>query len=350
MIKHIIKGFLCALLAVCLCACGANNATAPTPAPQEAEQAATITDASGAVLELPENGGETTIASVYAVSVPFIVALRLDEQVVAINYKSRFWGDTVSALGAAGSVGRGAVDLEALATYEPGVLIHRANDPQTVEAVQKLDIDVLCIYAESMDTITDTLKLMGAYFGTEERADEIVGWIEKKFDKIDGIVAEIPEGERVSAVLMGGELGKVAGGDMLQSWMIEKAGGISASSDVENNSNWASVGVETVFEWDPDYLLCTSSAVLDYTPEQLMEDPAWSEMTAVRQGNVALVPAKMDSWDLPGIASVIGTFWMLREMYPDYFSADELQQEIDEYYTLMFGQQFDPEYLGYSLE
>ena len=40
----------------------------------------------------------------------------------------------------------------------------------------------------------------------------------------------------------------------------------------------------------------------------------------------------------------------LHEMYPSYFTADQLQAEVDEYYTMMFGKTFDADYLGYTLE
>ena len=81
-----------------------------------------------------------------------------------------------------------------------------------------------------------------------------------------------------------------------------------------------------------------------------MEDSAWSAMTAVQNGDIYVIPAKIDSWDLPGVSSTIGTMYLLYKMYPEYFTAEQLEEEIDEYYTFMFGKTFDPEYLGYQLE
>ena len=37
-------------------------------------------------------------------------------------------------------------------------------------------------------------------------------------------------------------------------------------------------------------------------------------------------------------------------MYPEYFSKEELVEEINEYYTLMFDKTFDEKNLGYTLE
>lgn len=308
-----------------------------------------VTDGSGAVLEIPESGTDITIASVYAVSVPFIVALGLSDNVEAINCKSYFWTDNVQALSEAGTVGRGVVDLEALAGYRPYVFIHRANDSKTADAVKELGIDVLCIKAESMEDVIFTLRMMGRYFGCEERAEEVVSYINTKFEYIDSITAKIPESERVTAVTMGGEYGRIAGEDMIQSWMIKKAGGICAAEGITNNCNWSQTGTERLFELNPDFLFLTSSTTLDYTQEEIMADSAWSAMESVKNDRVRQIPARIDSWDMPGVVSVIGTMWMLNQMYPEYFTKEQLQKEIDEYYTLMFGKTFDAEYLGYEL-
>lgn len=342
--KKAVSLLLAFVLALALCSCGGGADTTTVP------NGNTITDGSGVVLSVPENNTKATIASVYAVSVPFIVALGLSDRVEAINVKSKFWTDNDKALARAETVGRGVVDLEKLAKLAPDVLIHRSNDAKTVEAVSALNIDVLCITVENLDDTKNTLAMMGKYFGVSERADEVCKWMDDKFAYIDSIVATIPENERVSALVMGGELGRVAGGDMLQSWMIEKAGGVCVADGIEGDHNWSNVGVETIFKWNPEFLFCTGSTALDYSVDGLYEDSSWSAVNAVENSHVYRIPASYDAWDMPGISCVIGTMYMLRQMYPDYFSAKELQTQIDEYYTFMFGKTFDADYLGYDLE
>lgn len=340
--KRIIALILCLCMAFSLCACAAvsqkNEITGPS-----------VTDAAGRQVAIPENSGDISIASVYGTAVPFIVALQLTDQVTAINCKSNFWKKADPNLKSAGTVGKGVVDLEALAESGATVLVHRANDAETVEAVEKLGIDVLCIQAENMEGIYSTLVLMGDYFGKADRAKEIIAWMDAKFAAIDEIVAQIPESERHTALCMGGELGRIAGGDMIQTWMIEKAGGIPVAADNTNDCNWLNIGVETVFQWDPEFIFCTSSASMDYSIEEVMEDSAWSAMKCVEDEHIYQIPSKLDTWDMPGIADVICTFYMLYEMYPEYFSLEQLQAEIDEYYTFMFGKTFEADYLGYEL-
>ena len=341
--KRITALLLCLLMMFSAAACGTASEGGEAPSGR------TITDGAGQELVIPENGGEEKIASVYGTAVPFIVAAGVADQVVAVNCKSNFWKKAVEPLDAAGTVGRGVVDLEALAASGATVLIHRSNDSKTVEAVSKLGIQTLCITAEDMDGIYSTLRLIGEYFGKTDRAQEVIDWMNAKFDAIDELVATVPEEERPTALVLGGETGRVAGGDMIQTWMIEKAGGIPVAAEVENDANWITVGVETVFGWNPEYLFCTSSASLDYTVDELMEDDAWSAMQCVTDDHIAVIPSKLDTWDMPGIAVVPGTFWMLHQMYPELLGAEALQAEIDEYYRFMFGKTFEADYLGYEI-
>ena len=316
-----------------LCACGEAKEEPKTVYGE-------ITDGAGRVIEMTTEPGEATIASVYAVAVPFFCSLGITDRVLAVNVKSNFWKTADANLAAAGTVGRGVVDLEKLATYAPTALVHRSNDPETVEAAAKLGIDVICITVENVDDIKTTLRMLGKYFGAEDKAEETVNWIEDKFAYIKSIVDQIPQSERKTALLMGGELGRIAGNDMLQSWMIEQAGGICVA-DEGLNHNWINVGVEKIFSYNPDVIFCTSSTARDYTTEELLSDSAWSAMTAVENEDIYIIPSSADSWDMPGISCVLGVFYMLREMYPDYFSIEDFEDEVDSYYRFMFGRCFD---------
>jgi len=208
---------------------------------------------------------------------------------------------------------------------------------------------VLCITVEDMADITDTLTMMGRYFGAEDRAVEVIKWMDGKFRMIDEIAAQIPEAERKTVLVLGGESGRIAADDMLQAWMAEKAGGIYVAENTANNRNWVNVGVEQVFTWNPDFIFSTSSTPLDYSIEELLADDAWSAVEAVKDAHFYQIPAKLDSWDIPGVSCVIGTMYMLHKMYPDYFSQQQLEQEVAEYYEFMFGKTFDAAYLGYDL-
>ena len=361
LLRKITALLVCLFVLLALCGCSADRKNKTSSLPENGDPAEesgdTVTDASGVVLSIPESG-DIKIASAYAVAVPFIVALGLSDNVVAINYKSRFWADNIEPLSAAGSVGRGIVDLELLAEFSPDLLIHRANDAKTTAAVTELGIPVLGIHVENIDEIMSTLDLLGNYCHAQNRAREVKEWMNGKFGKIADLIKDIPESGRPRAVVMGGEPGIIAGGEMLQSLMLTLAGAASLSEELTDSgytgdnsilTEWINIGVERIFDMNPDVIFCTGSTVLDYSAGELLSSPVWSEVGAVKNNMVLQIPAKLDSWDLPGISCALGTMWMLHKLYPELLSADELQAEIDEYYMFMFGRTFDSEYLGYDL-
>ncbi len=341
--RKTIKILLTSLLAISsLCSC--SNTSNENKEPKENE----IMDASGHIIEIPKNTSNASVASVYAVSSQFFVALGISDRVLAINTKKAFIKNADEGLKKAGNVGNGVVDLEKLAAYNPTAFVHRSNDAKTSESVKKLGIDVIEITVENMNDVETTLRMLGKYFGATTKAEEVCSWIEDEFAFIDEITARIPESEKVSALVMGGELGRVSGNDMLQSWMIEKAGGIAVADEGENH-NWINVGIEKVFEWNPEYIFCTSSTGRDYEIDELLEDKAWSAVKAIKDENVYIIPSNNDSWDMPGLSAVLGTLYMLRVMYPDYLSIEELNKHVDKYYSFMFGRAFSNEELGYEI-
>ncbi|MDO5440774.1 MAG: ABC transporter substrate-binding protein [Erysipelotrichaceae bacterium] len=335
MIKKLFTVLITTCLVLSLCSCS-NEKT------QEREVIKQITDGAGRTVNVYADADKNTAASVYFVAAPFFVALKISDRVLAVNTRNAFWANADDGLHNAGTVGKGTVDLEKLASYNPTVLVHRSNDPETIEAVEKLGIDTICITVENAQDIIDTLNILGSYFGVEENAEKAINWFNSKIDLIDSIVETIPDSEKKTAILIGGDLGRVAGKDMLQSWMIEKAGGIPVVEEYKNH-NWVDIGVERVFSYNPEYIFSTSSAAKSYNIEDIYNDQAWSAMNAVINKNIYNIPTTLDSWDMPGMSAVLGVMYMLHTMHPDYFSIEDLEDEVDDYYRFMFGRCFDDE-------
>ena len=171
-----------------------------------------------------------------------------------------------------------------------------------------------------------------------------------KFDHIEDLVAQIPEEERVTAIVLGSEPGKAATADMMQTWMLDKAGAITAVDGLQGSEVWPNIGVETVLSLDPEVIFLTGSSAMEYSVDDLLSDPAWQATKAVKSGRVYQMPAKIDGWDLPGVNVAMGTYYMVYMLYPDLITTEEMQAEVDAYYTYIFGQTFDKDFLGYDLE
>ncbi len=306
------------------------------------ENSVTVIDGGGreVTIELPVD----TVVSVYALS--YLLAFDMDGHILNGNSKAiNLMIDPTLAEGAT-IMESGQINVEALASLDPDLFIHRSDSYDLYDSLEAVGVTAIGVYSEDVEEIKATLNLLGAALGKPERGQELAEYFEGIMDRAAGLVADIPESERHTAILMGSSLGKVAHGDMLQSVMIETAGGVNLARDVESDGIWPVVGVEQIFEWDPEFIFLRNAS-LDYTIEDLKADPAWADLTAVKNDHVYMVPCDMDSWEFPCLQTALGTMWMVSVMYPDLMTADEFDEVVADFYQFVYGIEVDRELLDY---
>ncbi len=304
-----------------------------------------VTDQAGRTVEIKNN--TQSIAVVFGLATNFILALGKGEQFVAIGSSNDMFNRICPSLAHISTVGKGRADMEAMAKLNPDVFIHRATDMETLKAVSALGIPSIGIAPESTEEILETVFLLGKILGAEERAKILIDYYNKKVEFAKSITSNIPDDKKYTAIVMGSEIGKVASGNMLQSYLIETAGGINMAKDIESKEIWPIVGAEKIFQWNPDFIFLTNSIASKYNLDDLMTDPTWSELNAVKNKRVLLVPSDRDSWEFPGLATVLGFLWMLTQMYPELYSEEEFLLEVDMFYDTAYGIRFTKDYLGY---
>lgn len=325
-----------------------------TKAPAQEEKKAdtiTIKDMMDREVEVPANTKENTVGATYGVATPFFTTLGISDRVLACNFKNKsFFRIVDKTIIGAEDIGNTELDAEALAALAPSIYICKGKpqDYDKIEAATKLGIPTLTISSEDPDEVMYCYEMLGKAFGVEERATEIVNYMKAELTNIDELAATIPEEERVTAMCMGSELGRVAGDDMLQTIMLKRVGAKTVVDDVAEDRWWVNVGVEDVFSRNPEYLFVTSSNVLDYKVAELYEDSSWSAMTAIKNHNVYVIPAKFDSWDMPGPGYILAMYFMMHCMYPDVIPTDMLQEKVDYFYEFLYGATITGEDIGYE--
>ena len=330
------------LLVVSLAGCGGGQRPIP---PASSAGTVTIVDMAGREVEIPEN--VESVALIYGVVTSYIAALGKADKLAAVVSFGDFFRMVHPVFETVGTVGRGQVDMEALAQLNPDLFIHRASDLKTLSAVQELGIPAIGITAENQEDITDTLSLLGKALGAGDRADELIAYYDRMIDKARELSRDIPMAKRKSAIVMGSRIGSVANGAMLQSFMIETAGGVNRAKDVVSAERWPVVGTETIFGWNPDFIFITNNRSSGYRVETLMTDPAWANLTAVKERQVYLVPSDLDSWEFPGISSALGALWMLSAMYPDKLDMEQIDALAKEFYKKVYNLDVTSELMGY---
>lgn len=364
--KKALAWLLASLMAASLAGCGGNDTTtaAETTAAETTAEETTAAEtttaeteeateaASGSVTLTDQAGRQVTveqpvetIALCWYMADDFVLALGAGDRIVAIGPYDDFQTLVEPSLPELGTVGRGRPDMEQLAALDPDLFVHTASDTENLQACEELGIPTLAIAPETIEDTKEAFLLVGQALGLEERAQMLCDY----YDQVVGIaqekLADVAEEEMPTFVLLGSDMGSVATDSMMQAQMITAGGGVNAAAEITSEELWPVVGTEQIFSWDPDYIFLSSTA--EYTVEDVLNDAAWSDLTAVKEGHVYAVPSELHSWENLGLAPCLGTVWSMMTMYPDLYTEEEFDQLVKEFYSTVYDLEVDREMLGY---
>lgn len=304
----------------------------------------TVTDAAGRTVTIKQPVERVSARF----GIEYVLQFGMEDKLVSGTKRSDFYDIVAPNVSKLPDIYKdGEISVEAVAALEPDVFIHRANAKDVFEQLDKVGVPAIGLRTENVDEIKDTIKLLGEVFGKQDRAKELTDLYTRYMDTAAELVKDVPESERPTAIMMSRELGKVAHGGMLQSVMMNTAGAVNLAEDVEapGKGTWPAVGVEQIFEWNPDFIFTQNSNKSDYTIDELKADPTWGALKAFQNDHVYRVPSELDSWEFPGLQSSLGTLWMVSVMYPDKLPPEEFDKYIQEFYQVAYGVDMDREKL-----
>jgi iron complex transport system substrate-binding protein len=235
-------------------------------------------------------------------------------------------------------VGTGsALNNEVVLSLNPDVIITvpRSGSSSPDKLQETLGIPVICVNPRDHDGIKKTHQLIGEVLGEEDRADELVSYYNEKVNYITGKTSRIPENERVRVYFAGGG---PKGGSVLTTvgkkfiWHdnINVAGGINVAENLTGYFN--TVSIEQVIRWDPEIII-TGRA--EGASEDILSDPKWQDISAVRNGRVYVIPSYTHTWGYPTSEWIMGTMWLADRLYPETVELD-MTVETKEFYSKFF--------------
>ncbi|MBQ9060195.1 MAG: ABC transporter substrate-binding protein [Firmicutes bacterium] len=288
-----------------------------------------------------------SIALCYRVVIRFLLSLDQGDKIKGIGKSEPFLEELQPSLADCTDVGKGVADIEALAELKPDLFIHKASDVQTLDAVSQIGIPSVGIEVETPEDMVAALDLLGKVCGAENKAAQLIDYYNGQIKASEDLVSQLDDSDRPTAIVMGTSIGKVADGSMLQGEMLERAGAVNCAADLRATELWPTAGTEQIFAWNPDYIFITGSESAVYTAEDIRKDPAWSDLTAVKEKHVYEIPAEADSWEFPGVVSTLGIDYMMHVMHPQLLDEKTLEDHVDALYQLCYGRTFERDELGY---
>lgn len=276
------------------------------------------------------------IVSGYYISTSLLIALGLEDNLVGIEAKASsrpIYKLAAPQLLELPSVGTAKnFDLEGCAALNPDLVILPAKLKDSIPALEELGIKVLAVNPEDGDLLNEAIDIISKATGTTQMAYTLKYFSNTLLSEISKAI----EGSDKPSVYLSsnGTFTAAAGAKMYQNTIIENAGGTNAAAEITDTS-WAKVSYEQINKWNPDVIVIASDA--DYTVEDVLSDPAVSQVTAVKEKRVYKMPDSFESWDSPVPSGVLGTAWLANKLHPDKYSDEAYEKVVKEFYETFYG-------------
>lgn len=243
-------------------------------------------------------------------------------------------------------IGKGGnINFETVVATGADLAIIPERFKDQVAQFEEIEMNVLVALPsqESFETVKNSLSLLGKALGVSDRADEINAFLQEKIDNAKSITSKVSEKKKV--LFLGGSSPlSVAPAAMIQTQLIEVAGGANAVSGVEGTGDFVEVNIEQIVQWNPDVIWFPAYA--SYTVDSLLNDPAWSSISAVKNRNIYVFPSLLEPWDQPTAALSLGIAWATHNLHPDLYTKEDIMKDADEFYTMVYGKTFTAQQLG----
>jgi iron complex transport system substrate-binding protein len=275
-----------ALLAlITLAACGSNDAD--SGAPPDA-------NAGGDGTEQPER-----IVSLSSTATEVLFAIGAGDQVVAVDDQSNYPADAPTT-----ELSGFTPNLEAIAGYEPDLVVISNDTGDLVSGLGQLDIEVLLQPAPTdVDGIYDQISELGMATGNEDEASELVAEMKAE---IDQLTAELPD--HVAGMTYFHELDNTFF-SVTSNTFIGSVYGLMGLENIADEAEdtaggYPQLSAEFIVDASPD-LIFLADAAYGESAETVAGRPGWDAITAVENGAVIEVDADLASRWGPRIVEFI---------------------------------------------
>jgi iron complex transport system substrate-binding protein len=226
----------------------------------------------------------------------------------------------------------GGISAEEMLRIDPDLVLHggygRIKQAEAFKE-QVPEMPVVIAHFETLEHYMDDIRIVARCVSAEERAEELITYLQSKLDFVASGVGDVPEGEKVSVFYGGHDIYHAYGGETFEHFQIVSAGGVNVAADL---TGWMpEVSAEQLLQWDPQVVVLLSGVSVD----DVLNDPKLASLSAVQDGRVYALPES--GWDFSSPRALFCIEWLASKLYPERFADVDIEAEADEFYQNVFG-------------
>lgn len=325
-----------ALLAACGLAAGCGGGGGGTGGSGSKAATRTITDMAGRKVTIPAN--VTRVASDYPAVAQIVFMLGAGPELVGDNADTAPAGSLFATVDPAMakvpspfSADTSHVNVEQLAGARPQLVFLSPGAETIIPQLQKLGIPAVVISAFSGPaSLKAGVSLIGSILGGQApaKAREYASFYDGAVAKATAATKSVPASQRPGVMYNAGSPFITEGtGSIVTAWITE-AGGVNVAAEHGVTGVLKSVNPEDAISWNPDYIICRDPV----TRSQVLNDPRWKMVTAVRENHVLIDPQGVFVWAVRSAEAALQPLWTAEMLYPKRVSAAEVRQQTSAFY------------------
>lgn len=297
----------------------------------------TVTDMAGREVTIPSK--IERIVTTYKPATQFVFALNAQRMLVGVDNTStreKLFTSIYPEVELLVEVGskREGINIETVASLNPDlVILFPHNQAEfTASKLETLGISTIIINPESLEEIRETNRLLGEVLGLEDRAKIV----DKQFDNILKLLEKtknLSQAQKKVVYFANSQLLDTVGKDMMQTDMIEWAGGINPAA--KSDAGFIKISPEQLIAWNPDVIVTSQKFQDDI--EELYKEEKYQNVKAFKNKQIYRFPSVLEPWDYPNPSSYLGMLWLATKIHPELFSDVDFDKVADEFYYTLYG-------------
>lgn len=182
------------------------------------------------------------------------------------------------------------------------------------------------------------IRLIAEVVGKQQQGQALIDYAFSARQRVGERLADLPADQRVRVYMANPQL-TTYGSGKYTGLMMQHAGAVNVAA--ASIKGFKQVSMEQILAWNPQVIF-----VQDRYPEvvaQIINDPAWQSIDAIKHHQVWLMPEYAKAWGYPQPeALAIGELWMAKKLYPQRFTDIDMSQTADEYYQRFYRTPWQP--------
>lgn len=341
--KKIAALLFAAVMFFCLCACGASNG-------DKNGETHLVTDSLGREVEVPSEVNRiVTLSNTPRMAVYLGLADRVvgysgmdPEKVTPQTAYAYAVKDKWAEVAIVGTDAAGNTDYypEKIIEVKPDVILCGYDKEMADQLSAQTGIPVVSVAMGTLfeEDYNEALRLIGKVCGVEDRAEEVITYVEDCLEDLDSRTCDIFDKKKPSCLAAAATFKGIHGieGVRMNDQILASVNAKDVSSGQVENAISMDVDKEQILAWNPDFIFCDYGGV-KLVQNDVSENPGYySQLDAYKKGRIYQYPSSTSYYSNLEI-SLANCYYVGKILYPKQFKDVEVNEKANEICKFFLG-------------